>query len=181
MPPYPLSILSIFDAADPPGLGPASRASRLGQQELESRLEAALNAVDLPPIDKTAVRATALLWHDYLEESHALSQGLHTPTGSFLHGMMHRREPDYTNAKYWFHRVGQHPAYHEISRAALPLLTRHAVPELVTQLVPNGLWDPFAFIDAVAQAEAQPEDPQRALLVTLQQIEFDSLLRSVFP
>jgi hypothetical protein len=181
MPSDPLSILSLFNVADPPDLGPTSRASRLAQQELEGRLEAAFSALDLPPTDKTAVRAAALLWHDYLEESHALSQGLHTPTGSFLHGIMHRREPDYTNAKYWFHRVGQHPAYHEISRLAFPLLTRQAVPELVTQLVPNGLWDPFAFIDAVAQAESHPEDPQRAVLVKLQQIEFDSLLRSVFP
>src|SRR5262245_32209116 len=49
------------------------------------------------------------LHHDFLEESHRISQEISTPEGSYWHAIMHRREPDAENAKYWFRRVGPHP------------------------------------------------------------------------
>ncbi len=39
------------------------------------------------------------LYHNFLDESHALSQDIATPTGSYWHGLMHRREPDFWNPK----------------------------------------------------------------------------------
>src|SRR6187402_2363611 len=41
------------------------------------------------------------LYHDFLGESHEISQDIHTPTGSYWHGILHRREPDPSNSKYW--------------------------------------------------------------------------------
>lgn len=51
------------------------------------------------------------LWllHDFLDESHQISQDLESTTGSYWHGVMHRREPDAWNSKYWFQKVGRHP------------------------------------------------------------------------
>src|SRR5687768_16030718 len=58
-----------------------------------SRLNAG-NVLSVPAAsreDAEALVAGLWLWHDYLDESHAVSQSLHSPTGSFWHAIMHRR------------------------------------------------------------------------------------------
>jgi hypothetical protein len=84
-----------------------------------------------------ACRAGLWLAFDFLDESHAISQELPTAEGSFWHGILHRREPDAANAKYWFRRVGDHPVYPALSQAARE----------VGLVLRTGRWDPFAFID----------------------------------
>src|SRR5687768_4793164 len=65
-----------------------------------------------------ALLAGCWLWHDFLDESHTISQGIESPTGSFWHAIMHRREGDFSNAKYWYARCRNHPALAEISTRA---------------------------------------------------------------
>jgi hypothetical protein len=50
------------------------------------------------------------LWlvYDFLDDAHEISQRIDTPTGSLWHAIMHRREGDYANAKYWLRRAGSH-------------------------------------------------------------------------
>src|SRR4051794_32254466 len=40
------------------------------------------------------------LWHDWLDESHRISQRVETADGSYWHAIMHRREGDFSNSKY---------------------------------------------------------------------------------
>lgn len=57
-----------------------------------------------------ALQAGLWLYVDELDRSHTISQDLKDPTGSYWHGIMHRREGDFSNSHYWFHKTGKHPA-----------------------------------------------------------------------
>ncbi len=61
-----------------------------------------------------ALAAGLWLYVDELDHSHEISQGMHDSTGSFWHGIMHRREGDFGNSHYWFRRTGRHPAMDQI-------------------------------------------------------------------
>src|SRR5271154_5224554 len=58
-----------------------------------------------------ALLAGLWLWHDGLEESHRISQSISDSTGSFWHAVMHRREGDFSNSKYWYARTTGHPVF----------------------------------------------------------------------
>src|SRR6266850_4929270 len=70
-----------------------------------------------------ALKSGLLLWNDDLEGCHKIAQDLPDASGSYLHGVMHRREPDYSNSKYWFKKVGDHPLFPQLQAAALELLS----------------------------------------------------------
>ncbi len=103
------------------------------------------------------------LLHDYLDESHTISQGIDTPSGSFWHAIMHRREGDFWNSKYWFRRVGEHPAFETIVSRA-----KQAAD------APPRAWDPFAFVDR-CEAALSTKSADLDACLELQQIEWESL------
>lgn len=87
------------------------------------------------------------LYHDFLDESHHISQGIPTPSGSYWHGILHRREPDSWNSKYWFDRVGRHPVFPKLRQIARDhALAEPERPE-TRFLLDQKQWDPAAFID----------------------------------
>jgi hypothetical protein len=50
------------------------------------------------------------LWHlkkGNWDESHNIAQDLHTPMGSWIHGLLHVIEGDQGNANYWFAKAGK--------------------------------------------------------------------------
>jgi len=130
-----------------------------------------------------AYQAALHLWNDSLEAAHELVQELGTPTGMLLHGIMHRREGDYDNAKYWFHRTGNHPAYHGLQARAAAFLRQHAgdrgpLEQALDKIVTQGSWNPYLFVSAVEIQENQiGEENARYPLEYLQQLELESVLR----
>jgi len=62
------------------------------------------------------------LWllHNFLHDSHDISQSIHSPEGSWWHAIMHRTEGDFSNAKYWYRRAGEHEAFDQIESGFAP-------------------------------------------------------------
>ena len=115
-----------------------------------------------------AIKSGLLLWNDALDESHNISQGLENQTGSYWHGIMHRREPDYSNAKYWFGRVGTHPIFPTLRERALAILKETSNPSDVLARIAETIkaeesWDAYQFIDWCQAAEGASDDVTRFL------------------
>jgi hypothetical protein len=161
--------------AEPAELGPGPRKGVQPRSALEEQLGPLLKSSALSDQRQQLIRALVLLWHDHLDPAHAIAQSIDTPDGAFVHGIVHRREPDFSNAAYWFRRVGAHPAFARMAADTGMLLKSHAEPGLAKKLVDSGAWDPFAFLDECAAASNQPESVRR-LLRQIQALEFGALL-----
>jgi hypothetical protein len=173
-----LNFQALLQTDELPSLGPQKRLSRKSSVELEKAFNVFFRSTKIAPQQQQLVRALVLLWNDHLDESHRIAQDIETPDGAFLHGIMHRREPDYGNAKYWFHRVGKHPTFPAIAGHAVEAANSDAEQKLLTKIVGDlsgPEWDPFAFIDACERARStSPLDQQ--FLQRLQEIEAQVLL-----
>jgi hypothetical protein len=118
------------------------------------------------------------LLHDCLDESHTISQGIETPSGSFWHAIMHRREGDFSNAKYWFRRVGQHAVFAPLAKRAAELAVNLGASS--SKFTDGDEWDPFAFVDVCQQAarDGQGADLCRAVQQAEWELLFDSCYRA---
>lgn len=121
-----------------------------------------------------AMLAGLWLWHDWLDQSHAISQDLHDATGSFWHAMLHRREGDFSNSKYWFTRAGRHTIYPAIGVAAGAIINPLPADKSYLRLLRDG-WDPGAFVDLVEEVSKDPHDARLPSVVAIQRIEWQLL------
>ena len=154
--PAPIAELLAAERLNPLDAGTPNAAARASLQTLTVPAAFAPRAVRDQEMARACL-AGLWLYHDYLDESHRLSQEIETPTGSYWHGLMHRREGDFGNSKYWFRRVGTHPVFEPLGLAAAAL----AGPEPTSAarfLATQTRWDPFAFIDLCAAVVAGQSD-----------------------
>ena len=128
------------------------------------------NVVD-PEMAESCVSA-AWLYHNFLEDSHLISQGIHTNTGSYWHGIMHRREPDFSNSKYWFRKVGDHEVFPALCASAKDMAADSGLDAAF--LRDQSAWDPYAFIDLV-EACLSGKAGEETLCREVQQSEFELL------
>jgi hypothetical protein len=153
-------------------LGPAApnRAAEAALRALRPATMFAPQPVRSPDAAQACLAALWLL-HDFADESHQISQDLHTVEGSYWHAILHRREPDYGNAKYWFRRVGRHAVFEPLRAEAVTLSGGAAAAK---SLVERSAWDPFAFIDLCERA-AEGDAPLRDFCRGVQQREWELL------
>lgn len=125
-----------------------------------------------------AAIAGVFLLNDDFEGSHNLCQGLKSDTGSYWHGLCHRREghigsglaSNLGNAQYWFRQTGRHAAFPEVYRAAQAEFDASGAgfrwaTEASGRLAARGEWDPGAMIDWFAEADRGVLSPSSADLI----------------
>lgn len=118
----------------------------------------------------TLLRAGLLLRHDFLDECHSLVQTREgDPDADRWHALMHRREPDASNAKYWFRRGGPHPIDEPLNQQAAPLL--RSIGQPVTKQ-----WDPLRFVD-LCERVREHSSPENDIVRRIQSLEMELLLK----
>jgi hypothetical protein len=134
-----------------------------------------LTSRDLFPDGRAPEAALSGLWLYFscLDESHQLSQSIHTVEGSFWHGIMHRQEPDAWNSGYWFQRVGAHAIFPDLRSAAAEILKKN--PQAAANFRLGSRWDSMGFIDFCEQARRQPGSRQEQAAMEIQRAEWQLL------
>jgi hypothetical protein len=102
------------------------RLANLGPGTPVAAVRPQLVALKLPPL----LLAGLWLYFDFLDESHKISQDDESdPDRNFWHAIMHRREPDPSNSKYWWRRVGSHPVLQQLRESAPAIGYAYTTPE----------------------------------------------------
>ena len=109
------------------------------------------------------VRGGLLYAMDDLDGCHQYFQDAPTDLGSYWHGMMHRREGDFDNARYWFRRAGALPFFDNLHSK-----TANISSDVAKQLS----WDPYLFTGECEQRRFGAEDEANEL-PRLQFAEFE--------
>jgi hypothetical protein len=150
-----------------------ARSPRVSAQEpppdkqLVKRIAAAedreIATVDGP--EAKCIRSLLLFLTGGLEQAHRIVQELSTTDAAYIHGMIHRIDDDFDNARYWFRRASMEAATAEMyRRAAANSLTVASHP----------LWDPILVTEMVETSRTNGvTDELRAVL----RIEFEVLLQ----
>src|SRR4029453_3450433 len=109
------------------------------------------------------VRGGLLYALDDLAGCHQFFQETASALVSYWHGMMHRREVDFDNARYWFRRAGALPFFDTLPPRAAAISA-----DMAKQLS----WDPYLFTGECEQRRFGA-DSDESELVRLQQAEFE--------
>jgi hypothetical protein len=113
------------------------------------------------------VRSLLLLAAGDLERAHLLVQEASNADGTYIHGMVHRTEDDFDNARYWFSRTAVHPAAAEIYRRAAA-----NSPKVASRVT----WDPVWMTDWVeASRRTGPDEELRAVLAIESEVLLEHL------
>lgn len=112
----------------------------------------------------SCIRSLLFLAAGGVDQAHRLAQELSTSASSYIHGMVHRIDDDFDNARYWFRRARVTPAAAEMYRRA-------AAKSMKVASRPH--WDPSMVTDMVEASRTEGvSDELRAVLAT----EYEVLL-----
>lgn len=168
-------------------LFPTEVRERFLKRRLDKTDPGSLVAGDGGPEEDRAVLLAALhVFNDDLETAHTICQsfGRESVPANFWHGLIHRREPDFQNARGWFGRAERWEGLLEIRDSVQDLLqnvlmmpeygaARDVAFELKRQLDAAGIWEPVPFVDMCETFHGrETQDPaEERLLREVQEAE----------
>jgi len=132
----------------------------------------------LAATQRSAAAALAL-WNDHLAAAHAVFQNDESPNGSLWHAILHRREGDFSNSKYWLARAGRHPVYEVLGELAAEAVSPAERGSIFSAVLRGG-WNAAALVDAVRQVSASNDPTTRSIAVRLQRLEWQALFCHCF-
>jgi hypothetical protein len=173
------SILTLLETAEPPHMTMKPRAGTLSVAQIEQQLPALIPG-DMPRQSRELAKAAILLWHDHFDASHEIAQDIENADGSLLHGILHRREPDLMNARYWFRRLGNaHPSFECVmAKIKIALLTAR-VDLVARQIAPNDKWHPLVFVDFLESCQKHNDPAYDQLLRQIQSAEIQCFVQTL--
>jgi hypothetical protein len=167
------SILSLLDTPEPPHMTMKTRAGTRSLAELNAEMDKILENPQLDRRYCALARGAILLWHDHFEPAHEFAQEIENADGSLLHGIIHRREPDFSNARYWFRRVGTtHPSFDCVAGKVKIGMMGLGADLIARQIMPNDKWHPLVFVDFLEDALRREDAAYYNLLRQIQAAEF---------
>jgi len=128
------------------------RPTLVPKKAWDSGLNDRIKKLDTPILAKAAL----YLWNDDVQKAHKIAQANPGPTGNLIHAILHRREPDYGNSKYWYDNIEEHPLYAEIRKEFSD-------------------WQPNDFVDWCEEAANGKGSKKREWLETVQARELELL------
>ena len=157
-----------------------ARAGTKSLEELTAQMDAILANPQLDRRYCALARAAVLLWHDHFDAAHELAQDVEGPDGSLVHGIIHRREPDFSNARYWFRRVGTtHPSFECVTGKVKIAFMGMRADLIARQIIPYDKWSPMGFIEFVEDAARREDAAYDNLMRQIQAAEFYCFLSTL--
>ena len=134
----------------------------------DARLFGAVPLQAAAPVD--LVRAALFYYHNALDDSHKQAAKTEGDLAAYWHGMVHRREGDFENARYWMRRAGEQPVFPEMQGRA---------SDASLHMSRQAKWDPFLFIHLCEQYK-YGETEYKKEIGQLQRVEFAAMFDYVW-
>ena len=136
-----------------------------------------LSVVD--PVMADAALSALWLRFDALDPAHDVINRIDSATGCLWHGILHRREGDYPNARYWMHQAGNHPTYLYLAQGAGAILAQ--MSEIGNSEIHAGIrvWDAMYFVKLCERAVKEGGNLE-AFCLRVQDLEWRILFHFCF-
>lgn len=168
-------LLELIPAERAPLLDDRDRGLGVAPQQVRERLLAVDGWDGLAEEARSLTESLVLLWYDHLDASHTISQSIESPAGSYLHGMMHRREGDFWNSKYWMRRAAQFDGWDTLGQAMRHVWESRGPEGAYPGWLEGARLDGAGFVDACERA-ASAGGTEEAMFRALQQSEYEAFL-----